>query len=244
MKLMKRLAASVVVAFGCVAPLHAAVLLHAYDFSAGVVDSVGGQNGSLLNGATTVGGALVLDGVNDYVQFASSIVPTIGSMSVAFWAREDARSGAFVEFISQGSSGGPGFYIGHNPGGMVRVTDLAASTGVATGALADWVHYVMTVDVAGSSTHLFMDSVEVWSTSTAFQTGAGGTATRLGRQLGGFSEFFHGAMDDLAVYSGALSAAEVESLYRGTASGVPEPGSLALAVLALLAMARVARPRP
>ena len=38
---------------------HAAVLLHAYDFSVDASDSVGGLNGTLVGGATVVGGELV-----------------------------------------------------------------------------------------------------------------------------------------------------------------------------------------
>ena len=246
LRLVRELAASAALALGCAAPSGAAVLLHSYDFGAGVVDSVGAQNGTLLNGASIVGGALSLDGVDDYVQFASSIVPTNGSMSVAFWAREDGRSGGFVEFISQGATGGPGFYIGHTPAGNVRLTDLKPDSGVATGSVGNWVQYVMTVDAASPSTHLFMDGVDVWSTPSALQSGAGGSATRLGKQFAPYGEYFCGAMDDLSVYSGALTAGEVNALFqagRSAAAGtVPEPSSIAL-VLGALALAGARRRR-
>jgi hypothetical protein len=68
-----------------------------------------------MNGASAVDGTLTLNGANQYVQFGSHIVPTSRSYSVALFARESVLGSDFVEFISQGVSGGPGFYIGHTP---------------------------------------------------------------------------------------------------------------------------------
>jgi hypothetical protein len=44
-------------------------LLHRFRFEAGITDEVGTSVGTLLNGAQFSNGALVTDGVDDYVQF-------------------------------------------------------------------------------------------------------------------------------------------------------------------------------
>ncbi|MEY4769462.1 MAG: hypothetical protein RIQ40_202, partial [Planctomycetota bacterium] len=84
-------------------------LLHRFRFEAGITDEVGTSVGTLLNGAQILNGALVTDGVDDYVQFNQDLVPGSGSMSVAFWAKpEDKKS--VQEFVSQGSGGVNCFY--------------------------------------------------------------------------------------------------------------------------------------
>ena len=69
----------------CTVGVTQAALIHHYDFTSGVNDTVGGSNGVLVNGASVSGGALNLDGIDDYVQFSSHIVPTSGSYTVALF---------------------------------------------------------------------------------------------------------------------------------------------------------------
>lgn len=212
----------------------AATLIHSYDFATGVTDSVGGQNGVLFNGAAVQGHALVTDGVNDYAEFASQIVPNSGSFSVAFWVNQASRSGTFTEIISQATSGGPGFYLGHNPSGVIRVTDTHTNTGVQFGALNTWMQFTLSVDPT-AGTKLYRDGGLIFSAAGGLNTGSAGSPTRLARQLGTFNENFSGAIDDVKIYTGALSAAEAQTLYaNGRSVGVvPEPGTWALWALGL-----------
>ena len=55
---------------------------------------------------------------------------------------------SFVELISQGESLGPGFYIGHDPSGFIRVSDSWLFTGVPFGSIGVMHHYALTVDGA------------------------------------------------------------------------------------------------
>jgi hypothetical protein len=194
---------------------HAATLIHSYDFANGVngvSDSVGGH----------------------YVEFATQIVPTSGSFSVAFWVNEASRSGTWTEVISQGAQAGSGFYLGHNPSGSVRVTDLHQDTGVQFGALNTWMHFTLAVDPT-NGTKLYRDGGLIYSVAGGLNTANTGSATRLARQFGAFNEYFSGSLDDLKIYTGALSAAEAQALFTdGRSVGVvPEPGSVALWLLGL-----------
>ena len=66
---------------------NAATLIHSYNFAFDASDQVGTDNGALLNGATVSGGALVLDGSDDYMETAANLIPGSGSFSVLISAR-------------------------------------------------------------------------------------------------------------------------------------------------------------
>ena len=91
---------------------------------------VGTANGRLFNGASVSAGQLHLDGVDDYVQFQEGIVPTVGDFSVAFFALEVSPQATYAEIISQGFSGGPGFYVGYDPDHNFRIGDGLLFTGI------------------------------------------------------------------------------------------------------------------
>jgi hypothetical protein len=202
-------------------------LIHQYSFNSNANDSVGSANGALLNGATVSGGVLNLDGVNDMVQFASHIVPTSGAFSVAFFAQQvGGLQGNFIEWISQGSSGGPGFYVGYQPGGSpIRVTDIFPNTGVAYPGDGAVHHVAVTTD--GSTSTLYLNGLFAASLAGGLNTTAGGSDTAFGAQFGGFGEYFRGTLDDVRIYTGTLSATQVFALANPEAT-TPEPGALTL----------------
>lgn len=232
----KRLAFSLALSLVCVGAAHsAAVLIHSYNFASAVTDSVGSANGTLFNGASIQGHALVTDGVDDFVEFGAKIVPTSGSFSVAFWVNEASRSGTWTEVISQGFSGGPAFYLGHNPSGTIRVADNHSDIGVQFGALNTWMQFTLSVDTV-TGTKLYRDGGLIYSVAGALDTTSGGSPTRLARQVGNFNEYLNGAIDDLQIYTGSLSATEAQALFsagRSVGAAVPEPTTMALVVAAL-----------
>jgi len=188
-----------------------ATLLHHYTFNGNVNDQVGSANGTLQGGATASGGILTLNGVSGYVQFGSQIVPTTASYSVALFAQENAVTATIRELISQGASLTPGFYIGHNAGGIIRATDSWQNTTVPFPSDLQWHHYALVVDSSVNQSRLFVDGV-LRITTTAIATASGGTNTRLGRQFDPFAEFFNGNLSNVRVYVGPLTNAEVASL--------------------------------
>jgi hypothetical protein len=191
--------------------------IHHYTFNGpGVVDSVGSVDGALLNGATNVQGMLTLDGVDDYVQFGVPLIPVAGGFSVAFFARElSPPSSDRMEMISQGCSYCPGFYIGYFPSPTMRVGDEWQDTGIPFPSDGLFHHYAVTVD--DQQTRLYIDG-SLMATNRPINLTAGGDATRLGMQFQSFGENFHGNIDELWVFSGALTETEVKTL---AASNVP-----------------------
>ncbi len=230
-------------------PAHSA-LIHQYVFAGNVDDQgTGGVNGTLVGGgATATGGVLQLDGTA-WVTFGSYLVPTTGNYSVLLFAQYN-YDGNVHEFISQGGSGGPGFYIGPY-GNEMRVTDNynwtatpdfgGGSCGFCTRIAApldgNWHHYALVV--TGSSAEFFIDGISR-GTRGSFGIGAGGNPTILGSQFGGNSELFKGQMSDVRIYDNALTGAQVAAI-SAEDSGVPEPASVTLLAGALLAMTLRAR---
>jgi TonB family protein len=194
-----------------------ATLIHEYRFNGNANDSVGSANGALMNGAAATAGVLTLNGANQYVRFASDIVPTSGSYSVALFAQEPTPVSNFVEFISQGRSGGPGFYIGHTPSPQtIRASDSWTTTRVTLPGDGHWHCYVLVVDATALQSRLFVDGIQRAALASAIATTPTGTNTRLGRQFDPSAEYFKGSLADVQIYTGVLSGAEIVKLSAGS----------------------------
>ncbi len=201
-------------------PAFGAIAIHHYDFEgAGVIDRIGTANGSLNAGAQLVTGQLALDGVDDFVSFVDHIIPTSGGFTVGFFATATSLSSTYAEMISQGFSGGPGFYLGYNPSHHFRIGDLLQGTGIPFPSDGLAHHYAVT---SGSDTRLYVDGLLLGVFGPITQT-ASGSGTRLGSQFSHHGEYFHGFMDDLWIFDGVLPQSEVAALVA-----VPEPQTTAL----------------
>jgi hypothetical protein len=200
---------------------NAATPLHHYSFeNVGVTDSVGSANGDLLNGAVVHHGALNLDGDSAYVEFSEPLIPVSDDFSVAFFAKELSPTSDRAEVISQGRWFGPGFYMGYYPPSRsVRLGDEWQETGVRFPEDGQWHHYALTVDRNGS--RYYVDGLLV-TNSPPIHIAAGGNNTRLGRQYEPWPEYFHGAVAELWIYRGRLTAEEVAALAAARPNALSE----------------------
>jgi hypothetical protein len=191
-------------------------LLHLYEFATDARDSAGTSHGTLIGGASVVDGALQTDGLSGYVQFQEKIIPTSGSFSVALWFKTVSVSSpnGIFELISQGCSGCPGFYLGHEPPNRWRNFHDAYQPIVLDTtfpSLQAWHHVAVTVDRESNVSRLWVNRVAVATLAAAPMT-TGGTATRLARQFASNDEFFHGKIDDVRIYGGVLSETAIAYL--------------------------------
>lgn len=208
---------ALMVGFAATATIAHAALIHAYDFStAGAVnDTVGTSNGTLLGGATVSGGALHLDGAGGYVQFSDYLVPTGSSAySVSITASSTPSPSTYTEIVSQGYSGGGGFYIGTAPGGVVRLTDHFTATGYS---FPSGQHTFLLTSGAGG-TSFYVDNQTIFTSPTQATAVAGGTTTRLGRQFDPYTEYFAGNISSVRIYDSVI------------VPGVPEPAAWSLLI--------------
>jgi hypothetical protein len=197
--------------FTAVAP--ATELLHHYPMTGGLVDVVGGVDGTLVGGATITDGVLALDGTTGYGQFGTWLVPGTGSYSVSFFVRDAGPATRYTSYVSQGQSNGPGFYIGYADDGQLRGPDGFGAVGIPA-PVGDGLfhHHVLVADAVANQTRFYVDGALRRTLGTAITTAQDGTPTRFGRQFDPWSEFVNGAMDEVRIYRGALDAAAVATL--------------------------------
>jgi hypothetical protein len=155
---------------------------------------------------------------------------TQGKRSLNFLsaARQDSFQVGHREMISQGFSGGPGFYLGHTPSHTVRATDSWNNTGVSFPSDGTFYHFALVVDVEDSSSRLYVDGLLKATFGSAITTTNGGTHTRFGTQFQS-GEWFHGALDEVKIWDRALSEGEVGALalYDGLNMGPAVSGFVA-----------------
>ncbi len=103
----------------------------------------------------------------------------------------------------------------------------------------EWNHLVMTVDLTSSLMTLYVNgAVANTQAATVIPAFAQFEVGRLGRLTQTKVDPFQGLIDDVQVYSHALTLGEVQYLYANPGMAIPEPGALALAGLGALPVMR------
>ncbi|MCJ7516141.1 MAG: LamG domain-containing protein, partial [Dehalococcoidia bacterium] len=91
----------------CVCVVVRGDLVNRYSFTNGdttAVDSVGGQNGSLVNGAIISSNAVQFDGVNDYVNLPDGLITGYTAVSFEAWFTRTADSGTWTRIWDFGDT--------------------------------------------------------------------------------------------------------------------------------------------
>lgn len=184
----------------------------------------------------TAGSALEFDGFDDVVDVPHDVALNAFPMSVSFWVRTtstnylatglvnkyiDASANGWSMFLSDGRLRGWYFKTG---------TDYVfpSALGLDGGFIADdqWHHVVFTVDAAGG--RFYVDAVE---RASAAWLGTPGPATGTRSvQFGRYNAYpaaLEGRLDDIAIWSRALSPYEIADLREFGADGT-EPDLLGL----------------
>jgi hypothetical protein len=166
------------------------------------------------------GGALLLDGIDDYISTSALLDPAAGNFSVFVWMKGGVANQAIVS-----QEGGVNWLIADTNNGALR-TDLkvpakegreAAPAGppLISSAIVtddDW-HRVGFVR-AGNDRILYVDGIEAArDTATDLESSTGGLHIGAGRDLDPAS-FFMGLIDDVRIYDVALSADEIAALVQ------------------------------
>ncbi len=190
-------------------------------------DARGGRNGTYVNGvALGQPGALTadpdkapgFDGVNDTVSLPT--LPSSANFTISGWQRIDAGAPnnnplyagiGSVRFMPRPG----GFYVGVWLGGAEQV--LQGVTPANTGA---WVHWAMVR--SGSSLTVYRNGVAVGSRAVS-ATALASLSGAIGRYATAYAA--RAGIDDVAVYSQALSATEIKGDYesRGVAPDPTDP---------------------
>ena len=153
------------------------------------------------------GYALSFNGTNAYVDMNAAVIPASGDFTVMLWFNCPSAPASYREMLSQGSAGNA-FYLGVNPAGIIRAGDTWADTGVSL-PVGGWHH--LAVVKSSTNTVLYLDGTNGAARGSAIANPAGATGFRLGRQYADNAEYWPGALDEVAVWSRALSAAEIQA---------------------------------
>lgn len=172
-------------------------------------------------GAGRAGNALRLDGTSGYARLPSGLLGNVGDFTVAAWVNLTAATqwsrifdfgsgtGSYMFLTPRSSAGGMRFAI--TTGGAGGEQTINVATPLATGA---WKHVAVTA--TGSTGILYVDGAEVARSSITLRPSSlGGTsATFVGKSQYTGDPFLSGQVDQLRIYSRALSATEVRSLFQ------------------------------
>src|SRR3989344_5196869 len=204
-------------------------------------DSSGNRNqGTLTNGPTWVDGkrgkALNFDGVNDYVIASSTSLNNLPAMTVSAWMfPRSSGEGTVGNIVTKSQGAGVNGWRIYQDGTQIRMivdydggSDLSRLGGTGSETLNQWQHIVFTWDGSSISTNIkiYRDGKEVSGTS-----GNNGTGNRISDSSNsliignddGQTRTFNGLIDDVRVYNRALSAAEIQTLYKSGAQKFTAP---------------------
>jgi len=180
---------------------------------------IAGENDAMLHGepiwqpeSGMIGGALQLDGVDDYTSTEFVLNPANGAFSAFAWVKSDAPGGVIVSQTNGTGSGDT--WLGTEPSsgkllsGLVFppvgrfITQPLKSEFVITDD--QWHHVGFVWD--GSYRHLYVDGTEVAKDAVAvapLKSATGGLYIGAGKALDAAS-FFSGLIDDVRVYDRAV----------------------------------------
>ncbi len=204
-----------------------------YDFNGDALDKSGnGRHGTVFN-ATLVADrlgaasrAFRFNGTSgSYISIGQ--LQLTGAFTLSAWYRPDAAAGGAAiisnlagNFDQPPATGYELLLLGDAQGRVPRVHTRLNSSATATGApwtLGQW-RYVTATYESGRA-RLYVDGVLVGSNNFMTPPETSPHATVIGRSGYATSNFANGAVDDVSVFTRALTAAEVEALY--TSGGRP-----------------------
>lgn len=215
---------------GTTAPPPELVAWYRFDETGGTsaADASGNPAGgaaALVGGATFVAGragnALRLDGTSGHAKLPSGLLANVGDFTVATWVNLAAATqwsrifdfgsgtGSYMFLTPRSSAGGIRFAITTGGAGAEQI--INTSTPLATGA---WKHVAVTV--TGSTGILYVDGAEAARATITLRPSSLGTtsANFIGRSQYTNDPFLNGQIDQLRIYSRALTATEVRALFQ------------------------------
>ena len=202
------------------------VPIHQFDFDTDLHDSVGAATGQFIGNCRVENGALIADGNSSYVQFDQYLIPSTGSVTVAMWVKSEPGQGIH-EFISQGFNTN-NFFLGRNylETDRFRVGDQWFQTNTPYDWICGaWHHVAVVVNRATDRTQLWVDAQlkEERIGAITIPSNGIGLKTRLCAQYC-CGEFFRGKLDQLRIYSSALTGPTLAEIVA--TSGYPCPGDI------------------
>jgi hypothetical protein len=188
--------------------------------------STSGNDGSQTTAASQPtwssadGGVYDFDGVDDSIDLPS-FTGISASFTVAAWIRSDLFSGVITVLDSRNDTApNDGFYFGFIGSKVWNIVDAGASAGntQSTTSLStnQWYHIASTW--AGGNILVYVNGADDNGSPTSLAGTLSITdAAAVGVNTSSGTDFFDGDLDDVRIYSTALTAAQIGAIYTNTA---------------------------
>ncbi|MDR3456054.1 MAG: immunoglobulin domain-containing protein [Verrucomicrobiae bacterium] len=212
-------------------------LTNRYSFTTDASDSIGGQNGTVVGGATFNGnGTLTLDGSSGFVQLPVNMINTnMGAITLETWVSFGTIAVNAQLFAFGNTNGNSGYnYIFATPHGAVARMAITAGNytteqGAAAGSALDNYNNVQVVAVfapyAGTETFYTNGVLAAINTNVTLPLAVViDNFSYLGHSLYSGDPFLACTLDEFRVYDGALSAASVKQSYLQGSSTILSDG--------------------
>ena len=206
------------------------VLMMHFDEGSGTIvkDESGCGNDGIIHGATWITGisgkALQFDGMDDYVDCGGdSSLNMADEITIEAWVKPRSLSNNYMCIAGKDKSGGPKYdsyslkIMNNNNlafGLIIDGTEKRLETSLSD---ENWYHFVGTYD--GFNMILYKNGLEVNHVSVS---GLITTQPNTNFVIGAYSNhdlFFNGIIDDVAIYSRALTSEEIEAHYLAKRTG-------------------------
>lgn len=208
--------------------MHPAIMDNLTDFYNDVIDSNGFKKGNAIGGANTtsfgIGGsrAGTFDGIDDYVYLGDPITEGLNSFSISFWINKTTTNlPSFRPILTKGNLGNINMLLAISINGSNSVRfELSNSTSIYS-IISDsspdsqWTHLVVTYDDASKNIGLYRDGLLVNSLNlpNSFSLNRNNNDSLRLASNALISSFFKGSIDELMIFSSALSSDRVFNLY-------------------------------
>lgn len=213
-----------------------------YPFFNNADDLSGNQLNANVNGAVftsdrngELNQAMFFDGVDDFLSVAHNELlelSTDNAMSVAYWVKlESLPPGSNLDIIFSKQSGSGNSQTGWNINQNSSITQSLTvgnngglqGIGVGLLPLETWYHVTLTWDNTSRRAHL--DGVLIDEQSVSSTIGANEVDLLIGKAnwINSNAQHFNGTLDDIAIYSRALTQSEVEAIYNEELPPVCDP---------------------
>ena len=200
------------------------LLIGYWPFNGNATDESGNGNDGTVYGATltvdrfgNANSAYSFDGTNDYIS-ANPVLPISNQdRSISIWFNTTSASGSNGWYVNTMTSWGSPSDNNLCSAAVYKAELMFNAFGVSysvyTGQIvndSNWHNTVITYD--GEILKVFLDTVEVASESRNLNTV--NSSFYIGRRVGQDNQFMDGLIDDIRLYSRALSSEEIDSLYK------------------------------
>lgn len=165
---------------------------------------------------------------SEYLSIADNAALSItGDMTIALWVNVESAPGAEMALVGKDATGGQlayQFYYMEDTGKKLKFRIWTATAASIVSVAKDltvgtWFHIAMVYDASAGSCAFYSNGVQISTTQTGLGTSIDDTtsAFEIGRRQG--ASYFDGMMQDVIVWTYALSAAEIRTLYLLYTSG-------------------------